>query len=168
MKLSCLNLLVRVLLLDGATAAVITTTNRNLETPDNTDPFYYADDVNATGGLADALGYGGRPYTTQSIIRYLPALNGHFQTTNTYRFLTVREQIFNMIGEHKHGLWQVQESGFIREYLAAGASTKKKTLKSHEKTPRVDLIVDSLKRTTEHSQVYIIQNESFVLHVVCV
>ena len=41
-------------------------------------------------------------------------------------------------------------------------------VKSHEKTPRVDLIVDSLKRTTEHSQVYVIQNESFVSHVVCV
>ena len=54
--------------------------------------------------------------------------------------------------------------------LVSGEAVKtlKKTSKSHKKKPRVDLIVDSLKRNTEHSQVYIIQNESFLLHVVCV
>ena len=59
---------------------------------------------------------------------------------------------------------EVVNTDWFREII----DVEKKTSKSHEKTPRVDLIVGSLKRTTEHSQVYIIQNESFVSHVVCV
>jgi hypothetical protein len=88
--------------------------------PDNSDPFYYTAGEVASGGLAAAIGYSGRLYTTESIIRHLPALDGYMQTCNTYRHLMVREQVFTMIGEVKHGLWQVQESGFIREYLLEG------------------------------------------------
>ena len=96
-----------------------TTVKRKLQAAG--DPFFYTAGEVVSGGLAAALGYEGKPYTTQSFLRYLPAFDGHMQTTNTYRFISVREQIFTMIGEHKHGLWQVQESGFIREYLKANA-----------------------------------------------
>lgn len=100
-----------------------TTVKSKLQVGDvtTTDPFFYTAGEVVSGGLAAAMGYEGRPYSTQSFLRYLPAFDGYIQTTNTYRFISVREQIFTMIGEHKHGLWQVQESGFIREYLKANA-----------------------------------------------
>ncbi len=37
-------------------------------------------------------------------------------TNYTYRFVNVVEQTMTMIGEGKHGLWQVQDNGTIREY----------------------------------------------------
>ena len=34
--------------------------------------------------------------------------------------MSIAEQTVFMIGEPKHGLWRIQESGFIREYRKAG------------------------------------------------
>jgi len=43
------------------------------------------------------------------------------QTTRTYRFVNVAEQVFTMVGDGKHGLWRYQDSGLIREYITSGA-----------------------------------------------
>ena len=52
---------------------------------------------------------------------FLPALEGYFQTHNTYRFLTVREQVLTVIGEAKHGMWRIQDNGLFRLYRKVGA-----------------------------------------------
>jgi hypothetical protein len=73
------------------------------------DPFYY------TGNLDP------RPNTTHSKIPHLPVFTGFMGTNETFRFMSVAEQVFTLLGEGKHGLWRIQENGMIREYLRSGA-----------------------------------------------
>jgi len=61
----------------------------------------------------------------------LPNQHGYMLTSGTPRFLSVVEQTLTVIGESKHGMWRIQESGFIREYrvkdkrgLVAAAETQ--------------------------------------------
>lgn len=89
----------------------------------NGDPFFYTSDQNiAPGEKLEAVMGAGRPNKTHSGIPHLPVYFGYMNTNSTYRFVSVAEQVFTMIGEGKHGLWRVQESGFIREYLKKGQS----------------------------------------------
>ena len=53
-------------------------------------------------------------YETNSGIPHLPTLSGFMGTHGTYRFLTIHEQTAVLIGEGKHGVWRIQENGFIR------------------------------------------------------
>lgn len=53
---------------------------------------------------------------------FMPALDGNFQTHNTYRFLTVREQVLTVIGEAKHGMWRIQDNGLVRLYRKFGTT----------------------------------------------
>ena len=87
------------------------------------DPFYYTSDQNISesDGQKALLGVG-RPNRTHSQIPHLPAYFGYMSTNYTYRFVNVAEQVLTMIGEGKHGLWRVQESGTVREYLKKGAT----------------------------------------------
>lgn len=87
------------------------------------DPFFYTSDqaIKGDDGQAVLLGVG-RPDRTHSGIPHLPAYIGYMSTNYTYRFVTIAEQVFTMIGEGKHGLWRVHESGTIREYLRPGAT----------------------------------------------
>lgn len=87
------------------------------------DPFYYTSDQNIqeSDGQKALLGVG-RPNKTHSQIPHLPAYFGYMSTNYTYRFVNVAEQVLTMIGEGKHGLWRVQESGTVREYLKKGAT----------------------------------------------
>jgi hypothetical protein len=50
----------------------------------------------------------------------MPFGPGLFLPTGPYRHLLVFEQTLVMIGEPKHGMWRVQENGFVREYLKNG------------------------------------------------
>lgn len=86
------------------------------------DPFFYTSDqdIKSDDGQKEMLGVG-RPDRTHSGIPHLPAFIGYMNTNYTYRFVMVAEQVLTMIGEGKHGLWRVQESGMIREYLLPGA-----------------------------------------------
>lgn len=86
------------------------------------DPFFYTSDqtVSDSDGQKALVGIG-RPSTTHSKIPHLPVYSGYMNTNYTYRFANVAEQVFTLIGEGKHGLWRVQENGFIREYRKAGA-----------------------------------------------
>ena len=74
------------------------------------DPYYYDPSTSA------------HERKTDSYMPFMPALNGHFQTHNTYRFLTVREQVLTMIGEAKHGMWRIHDNGMVRLYRKHGAS----------------------------------------------
>mgnify|MGYP001436860973 CR=1 FL=1 len=86
------------------------------------DPFFYTSDQMITDSDSQKALVGvGRPSTTHSKIPHLPVYSGYMNTNYTYRFANVAEQVFTLIGEGKHGLWRVQESGFIREYRKAGA-----------------------------------------------
>lgn len=87
------------------------------------DPFFYTNDqiVKEDDGQKTSVGMG-RPTTTHSRIPHLPFYVGYMNTNYTYRFATVAEQVFTLIGEGKHGLWRVQESGYIREYRRANAA----------------------------------------------
>lgn len=49
-------------------------------------------------------------------IPLLPNQHGYMLTSGTPRFLSVVEQQLTVTGESKHGLWRIQENGFIREY----------------------------------------------------
>ena len=90
-----------------------------LANANGTNPFYYS------GG--DATG------TTNSGNPWLPSYSGFMSTdSNTYRFVNVNEQVFTMIGEGKHGLWRIQEAGFIREYLIPGKTGLKKGLDAND------------------------------------
>lgn len=73
----------------------------------NLHPFYY------NGG--------DEAKTTDSGIPHLPAVHGHMQTNNTYRFFNVNEMVATMVGEGKHGLWRTQDNGTVREYIEQGA-----------------------------------------------
>jgi len=86
------------------------------------DPFFYTSDqdIKADSKQRELLGIG-RPNKTHSQIPHLPVYYGYMNTNSTYRFVNVVEQVFTMIGEGKHGLWRIQESGTVREYLKAGA-----------------------------------------------
>ncbi len=86
------------------------------------DPFFYTSDqyIKADSTQSELLGVG-RPNTTHSHIPHLPVYYGYMNTNSTYRFVNIVEQVFTMIGEGKHGLWRVQESGTVREYLKTGA-----------------------------------------------
>jgi len=81
------------------------------------------------GGLDGFLNHGGAEgtqhnrakndtkfYYTNSDIPILPFFTGFVGTHGTYRFLTITEQTFILVGEGKHGVWRIQENGFIREY----------------------------------------------------
>ena len=86
------------------------------------DPFFYTSDQNIKEDDGQKVLTGvGRPNRTHSQIPHLPVYFGYMQTNYTYRFVTIAEQVFTMIGEGKHGLWRVQENGTIREYLKKGA-----------------------------------------------
>lgn len=87
------------------------------------DPFFYTSDqdVKEDDGQKALVGTG-RPDRTHSQIPHLPFYTGYMNTNYTYRFVNVAEQVFTMIGEGKHGLWRVQESGIVREYLRKGAT----------------------------------------------
>ena len=86
------------------------------------DPFFYTSDQNIKedDGQKVLLG-SGRPNKTHSQIPHLPFYTGYMNTNYTYRFVTVAEQVFTMIGEGKHGLWRIQENGTVREYLKKDA-----------------------------------------------
>jgi hypothetical protein len=86
------------------------------------DPFFYTSDQNIKENDGQKVLTGvGRPNRTHSQIPHLPVYFGYMHSNYTYRFVNVAEQVFTMIGEGKHGLWRVQESGTIREYLKKGA-----------------------------------------------
>ena len=93
----------------------------NIKDLNGDDPFYYTSDVNIAedNGASASVGVG-RPSTTHSKVPHLPVHHGYMSTNSTYRFVNVAEQVFTMIGEGKHGLWRVGETGMIREYLKAG------------------------------------------------
>jgi len=59
-------------------------------------------------------------FSTNSYMPLLPSTSGLMGTHGTYRFLTVHEQTAVFIGDGKHGVWRVQENGFIRNYLKEG------------------------------------------------
>lgn len=86
------------------------------------DPFFYTQDqmIDEDNPQKALVGVG-RPDQTHSKIPHLPVYFGYMNTNYTYRFVTVAEQVMTMIGEGKHGLWRIQESGTIREYLRPGA-----------------------------------------------
>jgi hypothetical protein len=65
---------------------------------------------------------GGHTRKTNSYMTFLPMKDGWFQTHNTYRFMSVREQVVTVIGEAKHGLWRIHDNGMVRMYLKAGKS----------------------------------------------
>lgn len=94
----------------------------NLTDLTNSDPFFYTSDqrTNADNKQKEILGLG-RPDRTHSQIPHLPVYMGYMNTNSTYRFVSVAEQVFTMIGEGKHGLWRIQENGTIREYLKRDA-----------------------------------------------
>ncbi len=72
-----------------------------------TDPFYY------NGSDSNGKTNDGMPH--------LPGHSGFMGTdSNTFRFVTVNEQVLTIIGEGKHGLWRIQDNGTIREYLIDG------------------------------------------------
>lgn len=86
----------------------------------NADPFFYTKDQTISAGEANMPGFGAagsRPTKTHSLIPHLPFYTGYMQTNQTYRFITVAEQVMTMIGEGKHGLWRMQENGTVRLYL---------------------------------------------------
>jgi len=97
--------------MDGATGArALFSAQPDISALSDGDPFYYTAILHP------------RPTTTHSKIPHLPFYTGFMQTNDTYRFLTVAEQVFNLVGEGKHGLWRVQENGMVREYLRKGAT----------------------------------------------
>jgi hypothetical protein len=84
----------------------------NSPTASTQDPlFYYYDPSTAA-----------HERKTNSYMPLMPALNGHLQTHNTFRFLTVREQVLTVIGEAKHGMWRVHDNGMVRLYRKLGAA----------------------------------------------
>ncbi|MDD1781113.1 hypothetical protein LRP49_07835 [Enterovibrio sp. ZSDZ35] len=96
--------------------------NQNLTDLTNNDPFFYTSDQNiaADNNLKVLLGVG-RPNRTHSQIPHLPVYMGYMNTNSTYRFVNIMEQVFTMVGEGKHGLWRVHESGNVRLYRRRGA-----------------------------------------------
>jgi hypothetical protein len=58
----------------------------------------------------------GQTKKTNSYMPFMPVLDGYVQTHNTYRFLSVREQVLTVIGEAKHGLWRIADNGMVRLY----------------------------------------------------
>ncbi len=89
----------------------------------NVDPFFYTNDRAISAGEAAMEGFGAagsRPTKTHSLIPHLPFYTGYMETNQTYRFVTVAEQVMTMIGEGKHGLWRMQENGTVRYYLRPG------------------------------------------------
>jgi len=113
---------VRVLLLVGlgliGAQSSLAAEQTHLNDLTNGDPFFYTQDqyVPADDGQAQLVGEG-RPHATHSGTPHLPVYYGYMSTNYTYRFLNVMEQVFTMIGEGKHGLWRVEEAGYVREYL---------------------------------------------------
>ncbi|MFW7526228.1 hypothetical protein ACODM8_19110 [Vibrio ostreicida] len=87
---------------------MLETANINLSDLTQGDPFYYTSNLSP------------RPVETHSKIPHLPFYSGYMSTNDTYRFVSVAEQVFTMIGEGKHGLWRVQENGVVREYRRSG------------------------------------------------
>jgi len=93
------------------------------DTYDITDgsPYYYQATKNPTGDVNDPEqifhGVGGLQGTTDSGINHLPVYHGHMQTTQTYRFVNVAEQVFTMVGDGKHGMWRYQDNGSVRLYI---------------------------------------------------
>lgn len=105
-----------------ASPAVAGTASVDITNLSGGDPFYYTSDVNVDEANGESASVGvGRPSTTHSKVPHLPVYHGYMSTNSTYRFVNVAEQVFTMIGEGKHGLWRVGETGTIREYLKAGA-----------------------------------------------
>lgn len=103
-------------------AAAAQAADRNLELL-NVDPLFYTNDQTISAGEARMPGFGSagaRPSKTHSLIPHLPFYTGYMQTNQTYRFVTVAEQVMTMIGEGKHGLWRMQENGTVRMYLKPG------------------------------------------------
>lgn len=105
-----------------AVPAVADETGIDIKNLNGNDPFYYTSDVDiaADNGESESVGVG-RPSMTHSRVPHLPVHHGYMSTNSTYRFVNVAEQVFTMIGEGKHGLWRVGETGTIREYLKADA-----------------------------------------------
>jgi len=79
---------------------------------DDLDPFFYSGAPGTQMGVDELK--------TNSDIPHLPVFYGYMGTHGTYRFLSITEQVLTVIGEGKHGLWRIQESGYIREYRASG------------------------------------------------
>jgi len=73
-------------------------------------PFFYSGASGTQVGPDDVL-------KTNSAIPHLPYYFGFMGTHGTYRFLSVMEQTLLVVGDGKHGMWRLQESGYIREYL---------------------------------------------------
>ena len=51
-------------------------------------------------------------WTGHADIPTLPVLTGFMGTHGVYRHFTVMEQTAVMIGEAKHGMWRIQETGY--------------------------------------------------------
>src|SRR5690606_36647942 len=111
------------LLMFCSSAIYAQTSNSTVNLMDLTqgDPFFYTSDQNVgKDDKQQSLIGQGRPRTTHSKIPHLPVYFGYFSTNYTYRFVTIAEQVFTMIGKGKHGLWRVQEKGTVRAYLKKG------------------------------------------------
>ena len=90
------------------------TTNNESKTIDekivvtNRDLFWYTGSKGAQdGGFYDR---------TNNETPLLPNQMGYMLTSGTPRFLNVNEQVLTVIGEGKHGMWRIQDNGYIREY----------------------------------------------------
>ena len=49
-----------------------------------------------------------------------PSASGFMATHGTHRFLAIHEQTALLVGEGKHGVWRIQENGFVRVYRENG------------------------------------------------
>ena len=85
------------------------------------DPFFHHNGAIGTQHYRDETDV--LYWTSNADIPTLPVFTGFMGTHGVYRHLTIMDQTAVMIGEAKHGLWRVHESGFIREYLRAAAAT---------------------------------------------
>ena len=84
-----------------------TTTPSTTTTTTTDDPFRY-----------DTKGRG-HTRKTNSYMDYMPIKDGFMQTHETYRFMSVREQVMTVIGEAKHGLWRIHDNGLVRLFRQA-------------------------------------------------
>jgi hypothetical protein len=143
------------LLISLSATALVASAEETIDLTDLTkgDPFFYTSDQNIKedDGQKELLGTG-RPNRTHSQIPHLPFYTGYMNTNYTYRFVTIAEQVFTMIGEGKHGLWRIQENGTVREYLKKDAKGL---------APNTDLTAKENLATIENNYAAYLPNESW-------